>query len=1490
MMLSHYMVSMWFVALALQGAFDTFKNPLAAWQAFSAPPPKTYRLRKPRKPPDPYITRIHGAWLRQFHTDNVFHTKSLNCLVVTTLANATDFPFIPDFSFGSCTPCKDFCSCQAVPASPVSSSCPPDLDDSSLESCTQCQDCAPAGGSVPFSCGPPDHDDPFRFNASAWFQDTDEPFATSDTEEVSPVFSANVGQIDLDSDGRVLFQVPRPFEAPSPPVLEANVSLIGLDLAGRVLSQVPRAFQAASKVHSLLIDSGASCCISHELSDFVSAVTPYAQPRVLGGLANGIAIEGVGQVEWTVMTDDGQYRVLRLFACYVPKAGRRLLSPQHCDQQTPSTACWFGVNGQLGRLTMTDNGATITCALDTQTNLPILGVLSGPVTQTRLTELNLCITDENNQNLSASQKELLRWHFRLGHLNFRAVQHLLRTGALGRTRLQTSAANCPHPKCSSCQYGKAHRRPTSTSISQPVLTKEGALKKEDLFPGQRVSIDHFVCSTKGRLYESRGRSRDDVLYAGGMIFVDHASGHVHVEMQVALNASESIAAKQRYERSMLSLGVTVIAYHADNGIFAAHAFVQELHDHFQTAGYSGVGAPHQNGVAERNIGTIMSMARTMMLHAAVRWPDVADSTLWPMAVDYAVHIFNHVPNGVSGISPIELMTRTVLPSKDFVHLHVWGSPAYVLDPTLQKGQKIPKWKPRSRRAIFVGLSKLHAATIPLVLNTTTLAISAQFHVIFDDWFTTVLSSTEEDDVPDWWENLFDTRFQYHFDDGDPIRLDDSWLDEQELAHRRHEEQKKRIVPPPNPDSHVPPAPPPISAGPVRSPTGAPYSPAPAGARPVPVSAGVPPARPSEGVTPRWPPDGVTPPPHPEGVTPTQHSEGVTPPRPSERAPNPLPARARSAPDRLTYDRLGGNNADLTDYMVNCCSAITALPELNAQVAAYRDFLRLDPDTGEMDPCSDARAYAASKTDPDTMRYHEAMMSPDSDGFRDAMQVEIKALERIGTWNIVKRDPSQNVLPGTWAFKRKRYPDGRVRKLKARFCVRGDKQVEGVDYFESYAPVVQWSTVRVILIATMMFGLQTRQVDFNNAFAQATLKEEVYVDLPRGYASDADDCVLKLNKSLYGLVQAPKAFYDHMRSGLEARGFRVSENDPCLFIHDDMLAISWVDDVVIVSRDATKIESMIQNLKDDGYDLDSEGEISAFLGIQVDQDIPNGTFTLTQEGLTQKVIDYTGLADCNPNKIPASTTTLGSDKDGARWVDADEPFEYAAAVGMLMYLANNTRPDIAFAVHQCARFTHAPRQSHGKALKTIIRYLQGTKDKGLIFKPTNELVVDMYVDSDFLGLWRQEDDQDPICVKSRTGYVLELAGCPLSWTSKLQTEIAMSTMEAEYVACSQAMRELIPVRRLVKEVALNLDPKSVTSCRTYSKVFEDNNGALKMAHCPRLTLRNRHIAVKYHWFRSHVTNGDVQVLKVESASQKADCFTKGLGHDLFVRIRKLIMGW
>jgi hypothetical protein len=230
----------------------------------------------------------------------------------------------------------------------------------------------------------------------------------------------------------------------------------------------------------------------------------------------------------------------------------------------------------------------------------------------------------------------------------------------------------------------------------------------------------------------------------------------------------------------------------------------------------------------------------------------------------------------------------------------------------------------------------------------------------------------------------------------------------------------------------------------------------------------------------------------------------------------------------------GYTAEVVDYMVNMCESIQLMPSKAEKTAAYRDFLRFDPDEGDCETAM--RAFVASKSNPDILRFHEAMMADDADGFRTAMDLEISNLERMLTWCVVPCPEGANVLQGTWAFVRKRYPDGRIRKLKARFCVGGDQQVEGIDYFDSYAPVVQWSTVRVILIMTIVFGLATRQIDYNNAFAQSDLKEDVYVEIPRGYGKPEGDMVLKLNKTLYGLVQAPKAFYDHMLTGLENCGF------------------------------------------------------------------------------------------------------------------------------------------------------------------------------------------------------------------------------------------------------------------------------------------------------------------------------------------------------------------
>jgi hypothetical protein len=239
---------------------------------------------------------------------------------------------------------------------------------------------------------------------------------------------------------------------------------------------------------------------------------------------------------------------------------------------------------------------------------------------------------------------------------------------------------------------------------------------------------------------------------------------------------------------------------------------------------------------------------------------------------------------------------------------------------------------------------------------------------------------------------------------------------------------------------------------------------------------------------------------------------------------------------------------------------------------------------------------------------------------------------------------------------------------------------------------------------------------------------------------------------------------------------------------------------------------------------------------------------------------------------------------------DEFWNYRSIVGMLLYLSTNTRPDITFAVSQVARFNHSPKKSHASAIKTIVRYLHRTADKGTIVTPTGDLSLDCYVDADFAGLHGRDPDHSDTSAKSRTGYIITLGGCPILWKSQLQTEISLSTLESEYSALSASMRTLLPLRDLLSEICRELtlppDFKSTIRCR----VFEDNNGALLLATKQRITNRTKYFLVKWHFFWHHVRNGDVEVLKIATTDQLADYLTKGLNREVFERIRKLAQGW
>jgi hypothetical protein len=365
------------------------------------------------------------------------------------------------------------------------------------------------------------------------------------------------------------------------------------------------------------------------------------------------------------------------------------------------------------------------------------------------------------------------------------------------------------------------------------------------------------------------------------------------------------------------------------------------------------------------------------------------------------------------------------------------------------------------------------------------------------------------------------------------------------------------------------------------------------------------------------------------------------------------------------------------------------------------------------------------------------------------------------------------------------------------------------------------------------------------------------------------------------------WFNHLSDVLKRKGFKPSHHDQCLFYGRGFIILVYVDDCLFFGPDERKIEAFIKELQDDGMSLTKEDDAFHFLGVEV-LTHDDGRVELLQKGLIQKILKLLGMENTNPKKTPASSIPLGTDADGDPF---DEDWNYASAIGMMLYLTSNSRPEIQFSVHQCARFTHSPRKSHAEAVKRIARYLAGTSDKGLTFSPGEDLKLDCYVDADYAGLWRYEDDQDPICVKSRTGYVFTIAGCPVTWASKLQTEIALSTLEAEYIALSSAMREFLPMRRLFKEIGEKMNLQLEEKGLLHSTIFEDNNGALGLATSPKMTPRTKHIAVKYHFFKDHIgEEKGIRIVKVDTEFQKADIFTKGLPLDDFERIRGLLMGW
>ena len=482
-------------------------------------------------------------------------------------------------------------------------------------------------------------------------------------------------------------------------------------------------------------------------------------------------------------------------------------------------------------------------------------------------------------------------------------------------------------------------------------------------------------------------------------------------------------------------------------------------------------------------------------------------------------------------------------------------------------------------------------------------------------------------------------------------------------------------------------------------------------------------------------------------------------------------------------------------------------------------------------------------------------------------------------------------------RKRRIATRKVYKWKSRLNLGGHKQVEGKHYDQTYAPALEWATIRLFLLLSIIKRWHTRQIDFVLAYPQAPVPRPTFMELPVGInfpngVNRKEHC-LEILQNIYGGKDSGRTWYLYLRGKLiDQLGFIPSKFDECVFYRGTTILLVYTDDCILIDKESqSNIDNLLKEMQAE-FDIEDEGNLEDYLGVHVTRN-KDGTILLSQPHLIQSILEdlqLIGPHQKSPPKakdMPALTTKLiGPDFQGQPF---NFPWDYRSVIGKLNFLEKSTRPDIAYATHQCARFLANPKKSHGEAVKHIGRYFLGTKDKGLILKPGNES-FECYVDADFMGNWDKTiAAEDPNTAKSRYGFVVKYCEVPLYWQSKLQTMIALSTAESEYIGLSHAARYVKSTIYLLQEINERVT-KVITTPTFHCKLFEDKSAALEIAKVPKMRPRTRHINCVYHHFRQEVSNGIIKILPIDTKFQQADVLTKAVDLVTFLRHRKSIMGW
>ncbi|CAL2257264.1 unnamed protein product [Prunus armeniaca] len=471
-----------------------------------------------------------------------------------------------------------------------------------------------------------------------------------------------------------------------------------------------------------------------------------------------------------------------------------------------------------------------------------------------------------------------------------------------------------------------------------------------------------------------------------------------------------------------------------------------------------------------------------------------------------------------------------------------------------------------------------------------------------------------------------------------------------------------------------------------------------------------------------------------------------------------------------------------------------------------------------------------------------------------MLTEVQALHHNHTWDLVPPSPHRHALPCKWVYLIEHRSDGSIERYKARLVANGFHQQYGIDYLETFSPVVKHVTIRIILSLAFSRQWPIHHLDVTNAFLHGYLSEEVYMRQPRSFEDPkCPHHVCHLRKSLYGLKQSPHAWFSRFFEFLIHSGFTASKADPSLFIfHKDdnfLFLLIYVDDIIVTGNALSQVHALLQSLNRQ-FAIKDLGDLHYFLGIEV-QRTPD-MLCLNQAKYAVDLLKRATLHEANPCLTPVAT---GSQLSSLHGSPLSDPTEYRSLVGTLQYLTI-TRPDISFAVNQVCQFIHQPTDIHWKVVKRILRYVLGTSHDGLVFR-LGDFSVIAFFDTDYAG--------NPNDCRSTGGYCIFFGSNLVSWSSKKQPTVSRSSTESEYRQLALTAMELPWIQQLLQELHVSLPSPPLLWC--------DNTSSIALASNPIFHARTKHIAVDYHYVRELVLAGSLHVRYVSTHTQLADILPK-----------------